>query len=352
MGWRNVHTASASDAPASPAMRIPVAAVRCARARVVRADRVGGEGGGGDRERERDHEAERREIRHDLVARHHAGAEPGHQQGDEREGRRLDRVGQAHRDAELDLLADDGPAGPRAADREAEVERVEARVRPARREEPPEDDARGERAAHRAQARQPERAEDQAIAQDHLQREPGDLHAHDDVRPRHRDVERGDRPEHQRGGHGHREDAQVSRHQGLDVGRGVDPSEPRLGKREEAAARDREQQRQPEPLHVARADGGVPAPAVMLPDDGIERVEHAEEAHEDARVDPGPEAHRGEVGGRGVAGEDGVHDPVQHHRDLADEDRPRLVEDAARDRSRRRRTRMPRWAAPGHRRTT
>ena len=32
MGWRSVHTASASDTPASPAMRIPVAAVRCARA--------------------------------------------------------------------------------------------------------------------------------------------------------------------------------------------------------------------------------------------------------------------------------------------------------------------------------
>ena len=31
MGWRSVHTASASDAPASPAIRIPVAAVRRAR---------------------------------------------------------------------------------------------------------------------------------------------------------------------------------------------------------------------------------------------------------------------------------------------------------------------------------
>ena len=246
----------------------------------------------------------------------------------------------------------DGPAGPRAANLVAVVEGVEARVRPARREERPEDDRRGERAAHRAQPGQPERAEYQAVAQDHLQREARDLHPHHDLGPRHRDVQRGDRPEHERGGHGHGEDTQVARHHGLDVGRGVDPSEPRLGKREEEAAGDRQQQRQPEPLHVAHADGRVSAPAVMLPDDGIERVEHAEEAHEDARVDPGPQPHRGEVGGRRVAGEHGVHDAVQHHRHLADEDRPRLGEDAPRDRRRRRRTRKPWWAAPGHRRTT
>src|SRR5713101_9083030 len=71
---------------------------------------------------------------------------------------------------------------------------------------------------------------------------------------------------------------------------------------------------------------------MMLGDDGVERVDRAQEAHEDARVDARPQPHRREVGGRGVARQHGVDDTVEHHRHRADEDRPRLEEDAPRDR--------------------
>src|SRR5258708_32433917 len=106
---------------------------------------MGGEGGGGDGERKRHHEAEGREVRDDLVPTHHAGAEPRDEQGDEREGRRLERVGQAHRDAEMNELAEDRPARPCPTDLEAAIERVESGVRPACTKEGPEDEDRSQR---------------------------------------------------------------------------------------------------------------------------------------------------------------------------------------------------------------
>ena len=212
------------------------------------------------------------------------------------------------------------------------VERVEARVRPGRDEESPEDDDRRQCSADRAQPGQSEPPEDQEGAQEHLQHETRDLHPHHDLRARHRDVHRADRPEHQGGGQGEADDPQIPRHQRLHRGRSVEPREPWPGKGEEQAAADGEQQGQPQALDVAHADGGVAPPAMVLGDDGIERVDRAQEAHEDARVDARPQPHRGEVGGRGMPGQHGVDDRVEHHRHLADEDRPRLGEDAPRDR--------------------
>ncbi len=147
-----------------------------------------------------------------------------------------------------------------------------------------------------SQAGQPQRAEDQDVTRDHLQREAEDLHPHHHLRAGHRDVERGDRPEHQRRGQGEADDAQIPRHQRLDGGRGLDPREPPLGEGEKEATRRGEQQGQPQALHVARPDGRVAPAAMMLGNDGVERVDGAEEAQEDARVDARPQPHGGEVG--------------------------------------------------------
>src|SRR5260370_38856204 len=130
MEARRVHTASASDAETVTEIRIPVAAVRCARrafaAPIAWAVRVAvataRESG--------TNEAEGREVRDDLVPTHHARPEPRDEQGDEREGRRLDRVGQAHRDAEVEELAEDPPARPGSTALEAAIKRVEPGVRP------------------------------------------------------------------------------------------------------------------------------------------------------------------------------------------------------------------------------
>ena len=123
-------------------------------------------------------------------------------------------------------LAEDGPARPGPTNLEAAIERVESGVRPACTEEGPEDDDRGQRSTDGAQPWQSEPAEDQQVAQEHLQGEARDLHPHHDLWARHRNAQRADRPEHQGGGQGEAEDAQIARHQLLDRGRSVNPREP------------------------------------------------------------------------------------------------------------------------------
>ena len=94
-------------------------------------------------------------------------------------------------------------------------------------------------------------------------------------------------------------------------------------------------------------------PAMVLGNDGVERVDRAQEAHEDARVDARPQPHRGEVGGRSVTSQHGVDNSVEHHRHLADEERSRLGEDAPRYRRVQPQPRAGRAGArPGQRGTT
>ena len=217
-------------------------------------------------------------------------------------------------------------------DREAPVEGVEPHVRQPREEERPEGDDRGERAADRAQPGQPERAEDQHVAQQHLQDEAPELHGHHDVRPRHRGIERVDGPEHERGGQGQAQHAQVPRHERRDLGWGMKPGQPDVRKCKQKNAPTREHERHPQALAIAGADGRVTARAEVLGDDGIERADRAHEADEHRGVDAQPQPQRGEIDRRGVAGEHGVDDREGHHRDLADEDGPRLGDDAPCDR--------------------
>ena len=148
----------------------------------------------------------------------------------------------------------------------------------------------------------------------HLQNEPPELHGHHDVRPRHRRVERVDGPEHERGGQGQAQHAQIPRHERHDLGRGMEPGQPGFGECEQENTPAREQERHPQALAIAGADGGVTTRAEVLGDDGIERADRAHEADEYRGVDAQSEAQRGEIDRRGVAGEHGVHDREGHHR--------------------------------------
>ena len=71
--------------------------------------------------------------------------------------------------------------------------------------------------------------------------------------------------------------------------------------------------------------------AEVLGHDGIQRGGRTHEAHEHGRVDAEPEAHGGQIHGRGPAAEHGIHHRERHSGELTDEDRSRLTNDAAGD---------------------
>jgi hypothetical protein len=129
------------------------------------ADRLRRHRRGRHRERERDLIAQGGEVHHDLVPAHHGRSQPCDQQRHERERRRLERVGQPHRDAETKLVLQCRPAWPREADGETPVRGVESDVSPPDEEHRPVHDRRGHRAADRAEPWEAKVAEDEEPAE-------------------------------------------------------------------------------------------------------------------------------------------------------------------------------------------
>ena len=260
-----------------------------------------------------------------------AGAQPGDQHGHGREGRGLESVRQPHRDAQPEVLAQQGPAGPGEPDREALVRAVHVDVPPSHQEHHPVHDERREGAAHRAEPRRAEPAEDERIVERDFQREPDHLQRHHDLGPRHRDVESIGCAEHERRRQRRAQDPQVLPRERRDVGAGPDVSEPQARKCQPRNPDQGQHEPDPEPLHVARADRVVAPGAVVVRDDRVQGAHHADQAHEDAGVDARAEPDGRQVGRRRVPRHHRVEDSVRHRGELAEEDRPGLAHDAEGD---------------------
>ncbi len=216
------------------------------------------------------------------------------------------------------------------AQAEARVERVAPHHHDRRQQLAPHDDRGGDAAALGAERRQGERAEGrrqgeaehQQGVDRHLQRQAAELQHHHRLRPRDGDVEAAVGHEHQRGGQGAGEAAQVAAHLLGDRRLGPRQGEERLGQEQHRAAEDRQRERQPDRLLGLVAALAMPAGAEQLAGDRPDRQDHAHQADEDRDVDRAADRQRRQVERRGAGGHDRVDGAERQHRDLADEHRP------------------------------